>query len=102
LKPKSSKTVDAHTQCSKQKRFKQTLSIRKLMETVFWDRKAALMVEFKQQGTTIHQKSNTKQICMAIQNKRYGMLTSSVVLLHDNAHPHTAACTQALLVHFIW
>jgi hypothetical protein len=30
------------------------------------------------------------------------MLTSSVVLLHDNAHPHTAAHTRALLVHFNW
>jgi hypothetical protein len=33
---------------------------------------------------------------------RNGMLTSSVVLLHDNVCPHTAACTQALLEHFNW
>jgi histone-lysine N-methyltransferase SETMAR len=38
----------------------------------------------------------------AIQNKRRGMLTYGVVLLHDNAHPHTAAYTQALLEHFNW
>jgi transposase len=30
------------------------------------------------------------------------MLTSGVVLLHDNAIPHTAACTRALLDHFNW
>jgi hypothetical protein len=30
------------------------------------------------------------------------MLTSGVVLLHDNARPHTAACTRALLEHFNW
>jgi transposase len=30
------------------------------------------------------------------------MLTSGVVLLHDNAHPHTAARTRALLEHFNW
>jgi transposase len=30
------------------------------------------------------------------------MLTSSVVLLHDNARLHTAAYTQALLQHFNW
>jgi hypothetical protein len=29
----------------------------------------------------------------AIQNKRHGMLTHSVVLRHDNARLHTAACT---------
>jgi transposase len=29
-----------------------------------------------------------------------GMLTSGVVHLNDNARPHTAACTRALLEHF--
>jgi histone-lysine N-methyltransferase SETMAR len=30
------------------------------------------------------------------------MLTSGVVLLHDNASPHTAVGTRALLEHFNW
>jgi hypothetical protein len=30
------------------------------------------------------------------------MLTSGVVLLHDNAHLHATPCTQALLEHFNW
>jgi transposase len=30
------------------------------------------------------------------------MLTYGVVLLHDNAHLHTAAHTWALLEHFNW
>jgi hypothetical protein len=38
---------------NKPKKFKQTLSARKLMATVFWDRKGVQMVEFMQQGTTI-------------------------------------------------
>jgi hypothetical protein len=38
---------------NKLKKFKQTLSARKLMTAVFWDRKGVLMVEFVQQGTTI-------------------------------------------------
>jgi histone-lysine N-methyltransferase SETMAR len=38
----------------------------------------------------------------AILSKRMGMLTSGVVLLHDNAYPHSAARTRALLVHFSW
>jgi hypothetical protein len=37
-----------------------------------------------------------------IQNKRRGMLTCCVVLLHDNARPHTAARTRALLEYFNW
>jgi hypothetical protein len=35
------------------KNFKQTLSARKLIATVFWDSKGVLMVEVMQQGTTI-------------------------------------------------
>jgi hypothetical protein len=34
-------------------KFKQTLSARKLMTTVFWDRAGVVMVEFMQQGNTI-------------------------------------------------
>jgi hypothetical protein len=32
----------------------------------------------------------------------HGMLTFSVVLIHGNAHPHTAASTQGPLDHFSW
>jgi histone-lysine N-methyltransferase SETMAR len=30
------------------------------------------------------------------------MLTKGVILLHDNAHPHTAARTNALIKRFNW
>jgi hypothetical protein len=45
---------------------------------------------------------NTKELLMAIQNKRRGMMTSGVVLLQCNAHPGTAARTRALLEHCNW
>jgi hypothetical protein len=45
---------------------------------------------------------NTKKLQRTMQKKKCKMLTSSVVLLHDNECPHTAAHTQALLEHFIW
>jgi histone-lysine N-methyltransferase SETMAR len=64
------------------------------MSTVFRDRKRVLMVDIMQQGTTIMNRT--------IQNKRHGMLTFGEVLLHDNARPHTAARTRALLEHFNW
>jgi hypothetical protein len=90
----------------KLKKLKQT-SARKLMATVLWGRKGVLMVEFKQQGTTIMSEvycEKTRKLDMAIQNRRHGMLTYSVVLLYDSACPHTstAAHTQALLDHFNW
>jgi histone-lysine N-methyltransferase SETMAR len=74
------------------------------MATVFWDRKGVLMVEFMQQGTTITWEVHCKtlrKLCRAIQNKRCGMLTSGVMLIHDNSQ-RTAAHTSALLKHFNW
>jgi transposase len=77
------------------------------MATVFWGRKGVLKVEFMQQRTTLTSQvycENLKQLRKVIQNKRRGMLTCSVlvVLLHDNARPHTAARTPALLELFNW
>jgi hypothetical protein len=47
---------------------------------------------------------NLKALRRAIQRKMSGMLTSSVVLLHDNIHRHksTVAGTRALLEYFNW
>jgi histone-lysine N-methyltransferase SETMAR len=94
-----------HTNSSnKPKKFKQRLSVRKLMATVFWDRKGVLMVEFIQQGTTITSVvycETLKKLHRAIQNKIHGMLVSGV-LLHDNARPHTDFGTRTLLEHFNW
>jgi hypothetical protein len=87
---------------NKRKKFQQTLSLRKLMATVVWDKKGVLMVEFMQQRTTITYCESLKELLRAIQNKRRGMLASGVVLLLDNVRPHTAACTRALLEHFKW
>jgi transposase len=43
-----------------------------------------------------------KKLCGAIQNKRHGMLTSSVMMLHDSACSHTTAGIQALLERYNW
>jgi hypothetical protein len=76
---------------------KHCLLARKLMATVFWDRKGVLTVEFMQQGimisSEVYCETVKKCIGLAIHNKRHGMLTYSVVLLHDNVCPHTAAHT---------
>jgi hypothetical protein len=41
-----------------------------------------------------------KKLRLAIQNKRHGMLSRDVVMLHDNARPHTATATQDLIAAF--
>jgi hypothetical protein len=95
-----------HTHSPKKPRkFKQMLSARKLMVTVFWDRKGVLIVEFMKQGTTIMSEvycKTPKILGRLIQNKRRGILTSSAELLHGNVHVHIVTITQALLEHFNW
>jgi hypothetical protein len=86
--------MHTHSPNKQEKLNKRCLPARKLMATVFWDRKGVLMVEFMQQGTTIRSEVycetlNKKELRRAIQNKRRALLTSGVVLRHNNARPNT-------------
>jgi len=75
------------------------------MCTVFWDRQAVLLVEFLPQGTIINSAvccETLKKLRRAIQNKRRGLLSATILLLHDNAGPHSAAQTQDLIASFRW
>ncbi|GBN23558.1 hypothetical protein AVEN_233680-1 [Araneus ventricosus] len=75
------------------------------MTSVFWDRHGVLLVAFMQRGTAIKAVAygqTLRKLRRAIQNKRRGMLTEGILLLHDNARPHTAAQTRALLDSFGW
>jgi len=77
-----------HTALPKRKKFKQMFSTRKIMCTVFWDRKDVLLVEFLCQGITINSAvycETLKKLRCAIQNKRRGMLSATILLLHVNA-----------------
>jgi hypothetical protein len=92
---------------NKPKKFKKTLSAKRLMELFFCHKKGVLMVEFMQCRTTITSYvycESLKEVRKAIQNKNCGMLTSGLVLLHDNARPHTSASarSRAQLEHFKW
>ncbi|UYV80174.1 PPP6R2 [Cordylochernes scorpioides] len=94
-----------HISSPKPLKFKQTLSAGKLMATVFWDRKGLLLCDFMRLGTTINSDrycKTLKQLRRAIQNKRRGMLTKGVRFHHDNARPHTARQTTALIEEFEW
>jgi histone-lysine N-methyltransferase SETMAR len=75
------------------------------MTTVFWDRKGILLVDFMAHGTTINADrycETLKKLRRAIQNRRRGMLTKGVCLLHDKARPHVARQTVTLLDQFGW
>ena len=43
-----------------------------------------------------------KKLRCAIQNKRHGMLSATILLFHDNTQPHSAAQTQDLITSFKW
>ncbi|GFW49404.1 mariner Mos1 transposase [Trichonephila clavipes] len=69
---------------------RQVLSARKLMVTFFWDTQEILLIEFMTRGTTINSEvycRKLKKLKRAIHNKRRGLLSSGVALLHDNARP---------------
>ncbi|GBN18853.1 Histone-lysine N-methyltransferase SETMAR [Araneus ventricosus] len=88
-----------HTYSPVRVKAKQTLSQCKIMASVFWDRHDVLLVDFMQRGTTINAVAygqTMRKLRRAIQNKRHGMLTEGILLLHDNARPHTAAQIRAL------
>ncbi|GFT31828.1 histone-lysine N-methyltransferase SETMAR [Trichonephila clavipes] len=94
-----------HTNSPVRVKAKRTISTRKVMATVFWDRHGVLLVEFMQQGTTINAAAyctTPTKLRRAIQNKRRGLLTSGVLLLHGNAIPHSTINTQNLIRSFEW
>ena len=83
---------------NKPKKCKQTLSNKKIMATVFWNRKGILLTEFMAPGTTITSEvycETLNKLRRSIQKKGAGC----VVFLHDNARPHTAARTHALTIY---
>lgn len=84
---------------------KQSLSRRKVMATVFWDRRGVLLVDFMPRGMTINSEAycaTLARLRRAIQNKRRGKLTKGILLLHDNARPHTAARSREMIDSFGW
>ena len=92
-----------HTSSPTKTKFKQTTSTQKIMCTEFWDRKGVLLVDFLPQDSTINAGvycNTLKKLRCAIQNKRRGMLSRGVVMIHDSARPHTAM--QNLIMTFGW
>ena len=75
------------------------------MATVFWDDKGILLVDFLERGRTINgerYQETLTNLRRAIQNRRRGKLSKGVLLLHDNARPHTARATANLIESFGW
>ena len=88
-----------HTSSPRPKKFKTVLSTGKILLTVFWDSQTVHMTEFLEAGNTVNSawyietiKNLWRRVC---QDRRS---TSPILMLHDNARPHTAPATIDALV----
>jgi len=75
------------------------------MSMAFWDGQGVLLVDFLLRDQTINANSHCetlKKLRSAIKNKRRGMLSCGIVIIYDNARPHTANVTKQLLADFAW
>ena len=79
----------------------QTLSARKIMATVFWDREDLLLVDFLERGSKINSEKyceTLKKLKKAIQNKRRGKMSSKVLFFHVNARTRPIALESAWII----
>jgi len=87
------------------KKFKTSTSSGELMATVFWDVHGVLLLHFSPPNETVNSaayQATLKKLKRAVQCKRPQMLDKRVLLLHDNARPHTACATVNLLERWSW
>ena len=80
------------------KKFRTQPSAGKVMATIFWDAKGILLIDYMPPKTTINGQyyaNLMKELRKSIRQKRRGMLTRGVLLLHDNAPVHKSRVAQA-------
>ena len=94
-----------HVSSPVKKKFKSQKSLRKVMLTVFWDRNGPITISFLERGNTVNSENYCElltQVKKDIKNKRRGLQSRGVILLQDNARPHTAARTLAKIEDLGW
>ncbi len=95
-----------HTDSPPPKKFKTLhTSAGKVLLSFFFDSEGPLLVDFLEHGARInaHRYCETLlKLRNALKSKRPGKLSRGVILLHDNARPHTANLTKGCLQKFKW
>lgn len=95
-----------HASSPVKKKFRTQPSAGKVMMTIFWDSMGPVFVDFLEDQSTI----NSTYYCdmlinkvkPAILKKRPGYQRRGIILLHDNARPHTAQKTQETIDKLHW
>ncbi|GFO06143.1 histone-lysine N-methyltransferase SETMAR [Plakobranchus ocellatus] len=87
------------------KKFKVQQLATKVMASVFWDSRGMILLNILPKGES----GNADRYCEtldrlrhAVRRKRPGLLSSGVVLQHDNATPHMAKRTKEWLERYRW
>lgn len=94
-----------HTSSPRKKKFKTVRSAGKVMATVFWDTEGVILVDFLEQGCTINSVqyvTTLKKLKARLQRVRPTKSMADVLLLHDNARPHTSRHTSDEIVKIGW
>ena len=102
---KRSSMVWKHSTSPTKKKFKMIPSACKVMLTMFWDIQGVIQQKFQPHSENVNAASYCTtlwELRQGIRRKQPGLLTKGVILLDDNARPHTARVTQELLRTFCW
>jgi histone-lysine N-methyltransferase SETMAR len=87
------------------RKFKIVPSMQKVMATVFWDASGILLVDFLPHGQTITAARyivTLKKLKRVIRRKRPSLVNDGILLLHDNARPHSAMRTAEAIRKLGW
>ena len=82
------------------RKFKTSRSTKKIMVTVFWNAKGVIHIDYLQSQKTItgeYYAGLLHHLPRSIKEKRRGLISAGVLLLHDNASPHTSRLAKAAL-----
>jgi len=90
-----------HTSSPKLKKLRVQRSSCKVMWTLFWDYIGPMVEHYMPIGSTViiatYSYLLRENLKPAIRQKRRGLLTTGMCLLHDNARPYTATATVSTI-----
>jgi len=90
-----------HTSSPKPIKFRTQPSVGKVMLTLFWEERGVILEHYMPRGNTVTNATYADlfrhHLHPAIKSKQRGLLSTGVLLQHDNARTHTARSTVATI-----